>query len=229
MICQVIEHDQIVILAKHTFRLYPTFSGEAAHSRVARVVHATKSSGDEHMKRLLLAAVATAALSLPAMAQTQPNATPQSGQQQMSPHPRMGQQRPASNQRSQNRSGRNQQQAQNTVKPSQLRRQKIGRIQQVLNKQGFDAGHVDGKWGSSTHRALKEFQRSQHMQASGKLNQQTLQALRVNVTAHGKAAQSAGASTTGQGSGDLQPQRHNSKSRLNQNMQPTKSHSGQQQ
>jgi hypothetical protein len=153
------------------------------------------------MKKLLLAATAIAALSLPAMAQNQPSNTQQPDRQQMdvSSHRSAGQQ--PQNQSSENR----QQQAQNTIKPSQLNSQQIRHIQRALNKQGFDAGHVDGKWGSSTDKAVKNFQQSQKMQASGKLNQQTLQALGVNVTAQGRTGQSQGASTTGAGSSDMQP------------------------
>jgi hypothetical protein len=171
------------------------------------------------MRKLLLATVATAALSLPAMAQNnadQPSSNPP--QQQMTPssqnatgsQQQSGTSGAAVNDRqSQNepQSQPNNQQAQNTIQPSDLNSQQIRQIQQALNKQGFDAGHVDGKWGSDTAKAIKDFQQQQHMQqANGKLDQQTLQALGVNVTAQGPNSQSQGASTTGQGSNeDLSP------------------------
>lgn len=148
------------------------------------------------MKKLLLATVATLALSLPAMAQSQSDTNqPPQNQSDM-------------NSQGQNASG-NQQQAQNTIEPLQLSTQQIRQIQMSLNKKGFDAGHADGKWGSDTKRAVKDFQKQQQMQATGQLDQQTLQALGVNVTAQQNGQQNApqqpSASTTGQGSSENQP------------------------
>jgi peptidoglycan hydrolase-like protein with peptidoglycan-binding domain len=151
------------------------------------------------MKKLLLATIATAALSLPVMAQNQPSDTQQNGQQQMDVSPQQstgsgqgsqtgGQ---AADQQSQSQSGQNQQQAQNTIDPSQLSSHQIRQIQESLDKQGVKVGRADGKWGPSTERAVKDFQQKQHMQASGQLDQQTLQALGVNTSA-----------TTGQGSSE---------------------------
>lgn len=57
-------------------------------------------------------------------------------------------------------------QAQNRIRASQLDQQQIRQIQQALNKQGFDAGHVDGKWGPGTDKAVKNFQQAQKMRAS---------------------------------------------------------------
>lgn len=56
----------------------------------------------------------------------------------------------------------------------------IKQVQQALSSQGYDAGPADGKIGSKTKSALKKFQKSQGMQASGKLDQQTLAALGVS-------------------------------------------------
>jgi peptidoglycan hydrolase-like protein with peptidoglycan-binding domain len=153
------------------------------------------------MRKLLLATIAAAALSLPAMAQNSAN-------QPSSQNPPPQQMTPSSQQSTGSRqhSQLNNQQAQNTINPQQLSPQQIQQIQQALNKQGFDAGHVDGKWGSDTDKAVKDFQQKQNMQASGKLDQQTLQALGVNMTAQGPNANSQGPSTTGQGSNeDLSP------------------------
>ena len=146
------------------------------------------------MRKLVLASLAAAALSIPAMAQnSQPNDTQNQPQQQQV------NQQPSENQ--------NQQQAQNTVDPSKLSTQQIRQIQISLNKQGFDAGHADGKWGPETEKALKDFQQQRHMQASGQLDQRTLQALGVNMSAQNGNAQQPAAQTTGQGSRESQPQR----------------------
>lgn len=56
----------------------------------------------------------------------------------------------------------------------------IKQVQQALSNQGYNAGPADGKMGSKTKSALKKFQESQGMQASGNLDQQTLAALGVS-------------------------------------------------
>lgn len=163
------------------------------------------------MKKLLLASIAAAALSLPAMAQN--NADQSSSQnppqQQMSPS---SQNATGSGQSGTTGSAVNDQQSQNTIDPQQLSSQQIRQLQQSLDSQGFKSGHADGKWGPDTAQAVKQFQQHQNIQASGKLDQQTLQALGVNTTAQGSSSPSSspGASTTGQGSNeDLSPS-HNS-------------------
>lgn len=143
------------------------------------------------MKKIMLATVATIALSLPAMAQSNHMNTMQpNGQSQM------GQKTQPNGQANGASQSARQQQAQNRVNPSQLSTQQIRRIQISLNKQGFDAHKVDGKWGPETANALKNFQHQQKLQGSGHLNQQTLAALGFNQS--GQARQ--GSATTGSGS-----------------------------
>ena len=55
----------------------------------------------------------------------------------------------------------------------------ISQVQQALNDKGFNPGPVDGKAGPKTKAALKQFQQSQGISASGKLDGQTLAALGV--------------------------------------------------
>ncbi len=52
-------------------------------------------------------------------------------------------------------------------------------VQQRLNDRGYSAGGVDGVWGPSTKSAVRNFQQSQGMEATGDLNMQTLNALGV--------------------------------------------------
>jgi peptidoglycan hydrolase-like protein with peptidoglycan-binding domain len=52
-------------------------------------------------------------------------------------------------------------------------------IQQNLADRGYNPGSVDGRWGSRTQTALRNFQRDQNMQASGRPDAQTLAALGV--------------------------------------------------
>ncbi len=155
------------------------------------------------MRKLLLATVAAAALSLPAMAQNNADQSTQNPpQQQMTPSSRTGNGQQSGTTGSAVNAQLNNQQAQNTVDPQQLSSQQIKRIQQSLDKQGFKSGHADGKWGPETADAGKQFQQKEHMQITGKLDQQTLQALGVDMTAQGPNGQSSGASTTGQGSSE---------------------------
>lgn len=178
------------------------------------------------MKKLLLATVASFALLLPAMAQNQDlNQSQQPGSQNQ-----VEQQQLQDQQQSQGQNGsNNQQQAQNTIDPSQLNRQQVRQIQQTLNKQGFDAGHVDGRWGADTAKAVKSYQQRNQMQANGKLDQQTLQALGVNMTAqqngqqNGVAPQQPSSATTGAGSSEDEPMQ-----RQNHNMSPNDQNGSQQ-
>src|ERR1044071_999900 len=55
----------------------------------------------------------------------------------------------------------------------------VKQAQEKLTAAGKDAGPADGKLGPKTQAAVKEFQQSKGLQASGKLDQQTLAALGV--------------------------------------------------
>lgn len=69
----------------------------------------------------------------------------------------------------------------------------IRKVQQALNAKGHDAGPVDGIWGPLTQRGLRNFQESQpDMQASGRIDAQTLTALGIDLD--GSASASAGGS-----------------------------------
>jgi peptidoglycan hydrolase-like protein with peptidoglycan-binding domain len=78
----------------------------------------------------------------------------------------------------------------------------ITQLQQALNDKGFNAGPVDGLNGPKTQAALKQFQQSQGIAASGKADSQTLAALGVSgsATASASGSQSSygnnGASST---------------------------------
>jgi peptidoglycan hydrolase-like protein with peptidoglycan-binding domain len=105
------------------------------------------------MKKLLLAAVATAVLSFPALAQQNPTPPTPAKQTQM------------------NRG----------IQPQSLSHIAIRQIQEALNKDGFSSGHVDGVWGPDTRTALENFQKTKGMTPNGQLNNQTLAALNVKV------------------------------------------------
>lgn len=90
--------------------------------------------------------------------------------------------------------------------------QMVRQIQQKLQDQGFEVGEVDGKWGPKTANALKEFQRQQGMEATGKLSQRTVSALGVSMDGDSMAtgqgqpggADAAAGSTDSMGTGDAQ-------------------------
>jgi peptidoglycan hydrolase-like protein with peptidoglycan-binding domain len=46
----------------------------------------------------------------------------------------------------------------------------VRQIQQALNRQGYDAGTVDGIWGEKTTRAAADFQRANGLEPTGKLD-----------------------------------------------------------
>jgi peptidoglycan hydrolase-like protein with peptidoglycan-binding domain len=62
------------------------------------------------------------------------------------------------------------------VSPSTVRQ-----VQKKLNSKGFDSGHVDGTWGNKTQQAVKNFQQAQGMEATGRLDKETLSALGVSA------------------------------------------------
>lgn len=125
------------------------------------------------MKQFMLAAVATVALSLPAMAQSNDNA--------MQPS-----------------QGQSYNQSQNQIDPSQLSPRQIRQIQSALDQKGFNVRHVDGKWGPRTEAALKDFQQKQNLQGNGQLDQPTLAALGIKENTQGRQ----GSATTGSGSNE---------------------------
>ncbi len=166
------------------------------------------------MRKLPLVTAAVATLSVPAVAQSldHSNDMQSQSQHQMTSPQSTTQNRwsqttgSGSSNRQQSESQLNNQQAHDTINPSQLSAQQIRQIQQSLDKQGAKARRADGKWGPETQKAVKNFHQQQNMRASGQLDQQTLQALGVNMTTQWPNAQSQGPSTTGQGSSeDLSP------------------------
>lgn len=86
-------------------------------------------------------------------------------------------------------------------KAAPMDRKTIEQVQQALNDKGYDAGPVDGNWGSKTQSAVENFQQSQGMQATGQLDQQTLAALGISGGAAAGGQQQDSMSGGQQGSG----------------------------
>jgi peptidoglycan hydrolase-like protein with peptidoglycan-binding domain len=53
----------------------------------------------------------------------------------------------------------------------------IRKVQQTLNNRGFEAGAVDGTTGAQLQTAIRDFQKSENLEPTGQLNEQTLAAL----------------------------------------------------
>ena len=63
----------------------------------------------------------------------------------------------------------------------------VKQVQQKLSESGQDVGQPDGKMGPKTQAALKEFQQQNGLQASGKLDEQTLAALNIEKSGSSSA------------------------------------------
>src|SRR5262245_47653035 len=75
----------------------------------------------------------------------------------------------------------------------------IKQAQEKLSSMGHNAGPADGIMGPKTEAALKEFQQSKGLQASGQLDGRTLAALQVDESRNAPSARSSGSrSTSGQ-------------------------------
>ena len=52
-------------------------------------------------------------------------------------------------------------------------------VQEALRGRGFDPGRVDGQWDGATEAALRRFQETNRLQATGQLDERTASALGV--------------------------------------------------
>ncbi len=104
-------------------------------------------------------------------------------------------------QQNQQQVGQQGQQVGQNVAAQQLNSDQIKQIQQSLKDKGFDPGQVDGIMGPNTRQALQQFQQSQGIASSGKLNQQTLQSLDLNTQEFMGVSPQFGEKTTAAGKG----------------------------
>jgi hypothetical protein len=140
------------------------------------------------MKKLAIAILATTVLGTPAVfaASNDNQQQPQNQQMQHGQDQNQKGQQNQTGQNSQNQQGQqnNQQAAQNDqpIATHNLSRGEIREVQQALDKDGFKAGPTDGRWGAKTASAVKQFQRSKQLQATGRLNQQTVADLGLDAS-----------------------------------------------
>lgn len=141
------------------------------------------------MKSLLLATVASAALALPAFAQTQPN-----------PPTPPTQSAPAA-QTTQAQSGM--QDGTQAIDPKTLNRQQVEDVQRALDKMSFGAGRIDGVWGPETEAALQKFQKAKDLSATsnGQIDAETITALQIDPNRFGMAGGANNANGPAQANG----------------------------
>jgi len=70
---------------------------------------------------------------------------------------------------------------QRRLSADQMSAEQIRKVQQQLNKEGFHAGSVDGKWSSQTQNAIRNFQESKGLQVTGQLDERTLDELGLDA------------------------------------------------
>jgi peptidoglycan hydrolase-like protein with peptidoglycan-binding domain len=74
---------------------------------------------------------------------------------------------------------------------------KVKAIQEALKGKGFDPGAADGVVGPRTGQALREFQKSQNLQVTGRLDDKTVSALGVDSAGMSSSQPSSKESTIG--------------------------------
>jgi peptidoglycan hydrolase-like protein with peptidoglycan-binding domain len=72
----------------------------------------------------------------------------------------------------------------------------VKQVQEALKNKGHDPGTADGVMGPKTQQALREFQKKNGMQATGRLDDKTASALGVDASGSGKGSASSGASSS---------------------------------
>ena len=83
----------------------------------------------------------------------------------------------------------------------------VKQAQEKLSAAGHEAGPADGKMGPQTQAALKEFQESKGLEASGRLDQETIAALGVSDSgsASSGASSSSGPSSSAERTAEPNP------------------------
>jgi peptidoglycan hydrolase-like protein with peptidoglycan-binding domain len=140
------------------------------------------------MKLTQLAVALAAAFSLSAMA---------AGDQKQSPQAQSGQSQTQSEQSAQSQPQGSQQASASSQSPELVKQ-----AQEKLSAAGHDAGQADGVMGPKTQAALKEFQQSKGLQASGELDQKTIAALGVSSSGSSSAGSSSDQSSSAGASSD---------------------------
>jgi peptidoglycan hydrolase-like protein with peptidoglycan-binding domain len=79
---------------------------------------------------------------------------------------------------------------------SQASREDVKQVQEALKNKGHDPGPVDGIMGPNTRQALREFQKENNLQATGRVDDKTASALGVEGSSGGKGSSPSAASSS---------------------------------
>jgi len=63
---------------------------------------------------------------------------------------------------------------------SNMNQDLVKEVQEKLNDRNFTTGKADGIYGPRTSAAIRDYQRSENLQVTGRLNQETLQAMGID-------------------------------------------------
>lgn len=169
------------------------------------------------MRRLFVAMLAGAAMMLGApMSQGQQQGG-QSAQQGQSSQDQMSQGQSAQGQSAQGQASQDQMSQGQSQQGAQRQEERgarfyassavVRQVQEALRQQGHDPGAVDGDWGEGTARAVRDFQRAQGMDATGRLDLRTLAALNIDFAQQGgQQGQQQGTQAQSQQGGQSQQQ-----------------------
>lgn len=138
------------------------------------------------MKTMAIALLATAVIGTPAIAASN-NQQPQMNHQMQPQNNAQDQAQPqgqttGSARHDQQNAQQEQTQNNQPISPHNLGQDQVKQVQQALEKSGFKAGRVDGRWGPETASAVKQFQQSKQIQPHGQLDQQTLADLGLDAS-----------------------------------------------
>jgi hypothetical protein len=112
--------------------------------------------------------------------------------QKPSDPPMSGQQRGSSGElQSERSSARAGAQAQRAAGQQRLSKDQVKQIQEALKDKGQNPGEADGIMGPKTQQALRDFQKSQNLQVTGRVDEKTASALGVDVSPSGAGSSSS--------------------------------------
>lgn len=133
------------------------------------------------MRKLAIALLSTSMLATPAAFAASNNQQQPQGKQMQGQQMQQNQKNAQNQQHTQNGQ---QQSAENSqpISPQNLSRGEVRQVQQALNKDGFKPGPTDGRWGNETENAVKQFQQSKQLQATGQLDEQTVADLGLDAS-----------------------------------------------
>lgn len=66
--------------------------------------------------------------------------------------------------------------------------ERVRQAQRALNKMGYEAGPEDGVWSARTQAAVRDFQQTRGLEATGQLNERTMQGLGIAEAAEPRTA-----------------------------------------